>query len=128
MSLKRTLFITLLALSLLVFSIHASPVRRAEIGKKVSVTLTKLDATITFEQVDVNKVTVSGQIHKGLTVNDPNVYAVVVGITSTTFAQLGIEIQLPGTKPFSATGPGDVDFLVGQTLEITKDKEVLDSG
>ncbi|CAG8517075.1 1029_t:CDS:2 [Acaulospora morrowiae] len=102
MSLKRTLFIILLAISILVFSIYASPVRRAEIGKKVSVTLHKLDATITFEQVGVQKV--------------------------TTFAQLGIEIQLPGTKPFKATGPGVVDILVGQTLEITKDKEVLDSG
>ncbi|CAG8745439.1 10285_t:CDS:1, partial [Acaulospora morrowiae] len=49
MSLKRTLFITLLALSLLVFNIHASPVRR-DVGKIVSVTLQNLDATITFEQ------------------------------------------------------------------------------
>ncbi|CAG8452868.1 934_t:CDS:1, partial [Acaulospora morrowiae] len=64
----------------------------------------------------------------GLTVNDPNVYAVTVGILYGTFAQLGIEIQLPGTKPFTATGPGDTEALVGQILKITKDKEVIDSG
>ncbi|CAG8500912.1 7959_t:CDS:1 [Acaulospora morrowiae] len=125
MSLKRILFITLLALSLLVFSIHASPIRRAEVGKKVSITLDKLGGTITFEQTSAENVTVSGQITKGLTVDDPTVYAIAIGYLYKTFEQLGIVIDLPGTKPFSGTAPGNVDVLVDQELDII---QILDGG
>ncbi|CAG8620368.1 15498_t:CDS:1 [Acaulospora colombiana] len=129
MLLKRTLFAAFVAFSLLALCLNATPLRR-KTGDKAVVDLKKqLGGDITFTQSDETTITASGQFSEGIKENDPDNYFIeIVGLPNASFTQLGIEIEVPGTKPFSNSHAGLISLIVGKELKVSHKEDIIASG
>ncbi|CAG8628509.1 12500_t:CDS:1, partial [Acaulospora colombiana] len=109
MLLKRTLFVAFVAFSLLALCLNATPLR-CKIGDEAVVDLKEqLGGDITFTQSAEDTITASGKFEKGIEENDPDDYFIEIGGLKESFSDLGIEIEVPGTKKFTNTKDG---FLI----------------
>ncbi|CAG8451276.1 2455_t:CDS:1 [Ambispora gerdemannii] len=126
MMLKSTTLTSLVTLSLLVIFLtfsHATPVPCSPVGvAKFDI----LGGQIKFTQVDATNVQIEGQLTRGITDTNAELYHALIGNSiDLTFAQLCVVITPPGTNPFKSVIPGNVTSLIDQTLTITK-RDIID--
>ncbi|CAI2164182.1 8725_t:CDS:1 [Funneliformis geosporum] len=124
MSLKSTIFTSLVTLSLLM--VYRTYSYTSPLAYTILAKFEKLEGKIKITQIDKGKVRVTGQFKKGFSDVNPDNYKILLGHESETFTDQGIKTKPPGTEPFNFIASGNAFALIDKSISITYKDVAID--